>query len=264
MDIDEAKLVLANYTLDSQSADPIYREALALAVENPDLMRWWTQSKAFDANASESMNQVPVPKDLAVSLKASIGALESAKPKRKRSLASWVNRFAAVAAVLLLSVIVYDKFIIDRSDEYEGPLVERAYQYSYDGPRLSYFNKDTQKLKTWLIDNEFDLPEVLPPELLRQEGIGCRPLNWSEERVALMCFDADSIYHLFMARESEFEDVEASAEIAYQDRGNGWTVSKWKNNGFVFVLSAKVDQRQMGAMLAGYNPTSIGNGEEGI
>ncbi|MCH6257404.1 hypothetical protein MLD52_12665 [Puniceicoccaceae bacterium K14] len=257
MDIEETKIILANYTLNTDSKDEIFQEALTVAKANPELMQWWTEAKAFDTEAKKSMDQIPVPGDLAVSLKASIGALESSKPKQKRTLAFWVSRCSAIAACLLLSFLVYDKLIVDRSDEYEGPLLDRAFQYSYDGPRLSYFNKDTEKLRNWLVDNEFDLPDALPPKLLEQKGIGCRPLNWSEDRVALMCFDAHTVYHLFMTKEGQFEGVDATPEIAYQSQKKGWTLSKWKSNGYVFVLSAKADEQQMGAMLAGYTPEAI-------
>lgn len=250
MDENEATLILASYTLDNEPDDDSkFDEAVEAAKANPKLMSWWKQNQDEDRAIRDSLANAHVPTDLRASLLASL---------ENKTVPFWKRppffQAIAVAACLALSCVVYFNFIVDKSDEYTGPLAERAFNYSFDGPRLSYLNKDTSKLVDWLEENEFEVPENLPPALLDQKGIGCRPLNWSEQRVAIMCFDAETVYHLFIARGDEFKDFEVNESFDFQDKKKGWTVSKWKSNDHVFVLAGKSTREQMSRYLASYNP----------
>jgi len=155
---------------------------------------------------------------------------------------------------VVLAVNIYFKFIVDRSDLYEGPFVDRAFDYSFDGPRLKYFNKDTTKITDWLKAQNFELPSRLPERFLQQEGIGCRPLDWSESKVAIICVDAGLVYHLFVAKETDFSEPQLSESPQFEERQAGWTVSKWKSEGHLFVLTAKANPDDLNQMLAGYRP----------
>ncbi len=250
MDENEAKLILASYTLDNTPDDDSkFEQAIELAAANPELMSWWTRNQVEDQAIRDCLAHAPTPSDLRTSLLAS---LENATLPlwKRRSFAQGV----AAAACLALSCIIYFQFIRDVSDGYTGPLADRAFNYSYDGPRLSYFNHNTSKLVDWLREQEFAVPENLPPALLEQEGIGCRPLNWSSNRVAIMCFNAETVYHLFIARSEDFLEFVADQGIDYQKRKKGWTVSKWKSDDYLFVLTAKSNPNQMSRYLASYTP----------
>jgi hypothetical protein len=69
-----------------------------------------------------------------------------------------------------------------------------------------------------------------------------------------MCFDADVVYHLFIARGEEFENVDLKKSFEFETRKAGWTVSKWESGGHVFVLTAKASQENLESMLAEYTP----------
>jgi len=246
----EAKLVLSNYTLGEPPVDDSrFDEALKVAEADPELMAWWNRAKENDAVIQGRLRSFEPPPDLRAALGAS---MENASKKRyfRRTL----TRYLALAASLVVVTGIYFQFIVDRSDEYTGPLVDRAFNYSFDGPRLKYFNKDTTKITDWLVGQNFDLPPQLPPRFLAQEGIGCRPLNWSDSMVAIICVDAEVVYHLFVAKGEEFEEVNLSDTFEYEKRKAGWTVSKWESQGHVFVLTAKASQERMDSMLAEYSP----------
>ncbi len=250
MDKVEAKLILANYTLDiPPTDDPRFDEALALAKRDPELMAWWTQAKEDDSTIQGRLQEFAPPPDLRPALEASMENVS-----RWRSRRRVLVRYLALAATVVLMVNVYFTFIVDRSDAYAGPLAERAFNYSFDGPRLKYFNKDTTKITDWLESQNFELPGQLPPKFLAQEGIGCRPLNWSDSKVAIICVDAEVVYHLFVAKEGEFENFDLSEEFEYEPQKAGWTVSKWESQGHLFVLTAKASQERLESMLAGYTP----------
>lgn len=250
MDKEEAKLILANGTLENASqSDPKFEEALRMAEQDTELKTWWESTRSTDLFLQEKLNQAHVPSDLKSSLYASLEGARNKRNSRKR-----LYRYFALAASLILAVHVYFQYIVDYSDDYTGPLADRSFNYSFDGPRLSYLNKDTRMLTEWLEDQDFELPANLPPKLLALNGIGCRPLNWSKERVALMCFKADTVYHLFIGFKEDFEDFNATPEVAFEPRKKGWTVSKWTANDYVFVLTAQATQDDMASMLAEYNP----------
>ncbi len=250
MDKDEAKLILANCTLDNApQGDAKFEEALRIAEKDTELKAWWESMQSTDRILQEKLHQAAVPSDLKSSLYAS---LEGTRNKRRSK--RLLFRYLSLAASLLIATYVYFQYIVDYSDDYIGPLADRSFQYSFDGPRLSYFNKDTKMLTQWLEEQDFDLPDALPPKLLAQKGIGCRPLNWSEERVALICFKADTVYHLFIGMKDDFQDFDATPEIAFEGRKKGWTLSKWTSDDYVFVLTAQAKQSEMESFLAGYEP----------
>ena len=250
MNESEAKLILANYTLgDAPLDDARFYEAMKVAESDPELMSWWERAKERDSEIKGKLLQFEPPSDLKAALYASVEGVSKGKA-RHRSFMSYL----AIAASLLLAFNLYYKYGIDRSDEYTGPLVERAFNYSFDGPRLSYFNKDTTKITDWLEEQDFELPKELPKRFLAQKGIGCRPLNWSDSKVAIICIDAEVVYHLFIARGEEFENVDLKKSFEFEPKKAGWTVSKWESGGHVFVLTAKASQESLESMLAEYTP----------
>lgn len=250
MDKQEAKFILSSYTLDNEpSNDERYIAARGLAESDAELADWWKTQKQADQAISKSLRSFAVPPDLQSALRLTI-----ADKERKRLRFASARKWFSIAAAFMFCSYLFFEYGIDRSDDYEGPLAQRALDYAVDGPRLSYFNRDTTKLKTWLTDNGFDLPSQLPPKLLALEGVGCRPLNWSDEGVALMCFNADTVYHLFVGKEKDFPAFEASENIGYAQQGNGWTVSKWKDQDYLLVLTAKATVDEMSQFLANYAP----------
>lgn len=252
MDKQEAKLMLSSHTLGNETSDdPRFIAAKDLASQDEELSTWWESQKQADQALSKSLRSFEVPSDLHSALKMTL-----ADKERKRLRFVQARKWFSIAAAFMLCSYLFFEYGIDRSDDYTGPLASRAFDYAVDGPRLSYFDRDTSKLKTWLTDNGFDLPSQLPPKLLELEGIGCRPLNWSEEKVALMCFNADTVYHLFIGAENDFPEFEASEHIGYAQQDNGWTVSKWKDKDHLFVLTAKATVDEMSQFLASYAPGS--------
>lgn len=250
MDKQEAKLILASYTLDNQpTGDGRFDAALALAKSDPELSAWWDAQRATDRHIKSRLQAVEAPSDLRSALRETI-----AGARGHRSWFSAYRNVLAIAATIALALGLYYQYGIDRSDDYTGSLAQMAYEYSVDGPRLSYFNRDTQKLRDWLAENQFELPEQLPPKLLELDGIGCRPLKWSAERVALMCFDADTVYHLFVASKRDFPNFEASEEIDFDHYKDGWTVTQWTDRDHVFVLTAKAPTAAVSGFLASYTP----------
>lgn len=250
MDKQEAKLILSSYTLRNEpDSDSKFEAAKQLAENDKELGEWWDAQKQADQELSSSLRGFEVPTDLRSALKMTIEDKE-----RKRLRFAKARKWMSIAAVLTLCSYLFFEYGVDRSDDYTGTLAQMAFDYSVDGPRLSYFNEDTGSLKTWLNENGFDVPEQLPPNLLALEGIGCRPLNWSEEKVALMCFNADTVYHLFIGMEKDFPEFEASGEIGYAQKDNGWTLSKWKDKDYLFVLTAKATVADMSTLLASYDP----------
>jgi len=250
MDKQEAKLILSSHTLGEEPlGNERFDAAKALLERDEELASWWKTQKEIDETMSQSLRRFEVPADLHSALKMTL-----ADKERKRLRFVRARNWLSIAAIFAIGFGLYFQYGIDRSDDYTGPLANRAFEYSVDGPWLTYFDRDTSNLKNWLTENGFSLPENLPPKLLALEGIGCRPLDWSNERVALMCFNADTVYHLFIGKERDFPNFEASEQIGYASKEEGWTMSKWKDNDHLFVLTAKATVDEMSQFLASYTP----------
>ncbi|MBC2605257.1 DUF3379 family protein [Pelagicoccus albus] len=253
MDKQEAKLILSSYTLGHEPDDDEKFEAAKKLTENDsELSAWWEEQKSSDQKLSASLKSVPVPADLQSALKLSM-----ADRQRKRLRFIQTSKWLSMAAAVAMAFTLFFKYGIDRSDDYQGPLAQRAFNYSVDGPRLSYMDRDTGNLKNWLAASGFSLPQQLPPKLLELEGVGCRPLEWAENKVAIMCFNADTVYHLFIGSEEDFPNFEASEIIGYEQANEDWAISKWKQDDHLFVLTAKTTVDQMSAYLADYSPSSL-------
>ncbi|MBL4575339.1 MAG: hypothetical protein JKY51_04465 [Opitutaceae bacterium] len=119
---------------------------------------------------------------------------------------------------------------------------------------MKYHNKDPEKLVSWLTAEGFPVPDNLPPKLLEQKSIGCRRLKWSEGQVAILCFNAETVYHLFIAQKAEFTDVDVSEAFEYKEMPKGWTMGKWEKDGYIFILTSKATVGDLSAMLANYTP----------
>jgi len=250
MDREEAKLVLEGFTLQGESREPGFvQEAKNRLDADPELRLWWEEARQGDELVKDKVLEFAPPRELRAAIRASVRSSVAWRGYRRRAV-----QFLGLAASVALVGVFLRFTVFDRSDDYTGPLVDRAFQYAYDGPTLSYFNRDVQKIADWIEKQDFELPDQLPPKLFEQEGIGCRPLKWSESRVVLMCFRADTTYHLFVAREEEFDDFSASDSFEFESRQDGWSVSKWSSNGYALVLTAQTEESRLASMLASYTP----------
>lgn len=247
----DAKRILSTYTLaDEPGDDPSFRKAKEMLAADSELAAWWEEQRKTDQAVRDRLSQTPVPADLRAALSENLADQRRIAARRAR-----IRKWSGLAASFLMAAYLFFHYGIDRSDDYTGPLPSRAYAYSSDGIRLSYFDRDPQKLQEWLEARGVELPDHLPPKLLALEAIGCRTLEWAPSDVALLCFDAETVYHLFVARKEEFPANEVSQEFDYEHYADGWTISQWTDGDFVFVLTGKTTQEEMSDYLASYNPS---------
>jgi len=254
MDREEAKLILADKTLgDLDSSrnpdDPKVQEAFRLIETDTELERWWKSTVESDRALREQFAAFEPPTDLKASLHASLEQ-QAKGVSRRRKIIQWMS----IAASLVLVGIIGSNFLIDRTNEFQGPLEQTAVEYSMYGPRLKFFDTDSGKLVDWLRERNIAIPSELPTNLLQQEGIGCRPLDWSENKVAILCFNADTVYHLFIGKDQDFSDFKDNPNIEYRKANKKWTTSSWRSGDHVFVLTAKATIPDMKQMLASYTP----------
>jgi len=66
--------------------------------------------------------------------------------------------------------------------------------------------------------------------------------------------NAGVVYHLFVTKEEDFSETQLTESIQFEERKAGWTVSKWKSQGHLFVLTAIANPDELGYMLSGYSP----------
>jgi len=104
-------------------------------------MEWWIRAKKGDQRFQEELKVNWPPTELRTALASSMEGVANLRNRRRTFV-----RYLALAASLVLAVNIYFKFIVDHGDFYEGPLVDRAFDYSLDGPRLKYFNEDVTKM----------------------------------------------------------------------------------------------------------------------
>ena len=88
MNREEAKDILSAYRTSGEDAsDPQFQEALILAIQDPEMARWFEQEQAWDLQISKKLRELPVSTDLRDQLLASLTM--SDRPSQKARSHPW-------------------------------------------------------------------------------------------------------------------------------------------------------------------------------
>ena len=102
MNREEAKDILSAYRASGEDAsDPQFQEALKLAIQDPEMARWFEQEQAWDLQISKKLRELPVSPDLRDHLLVSLNMSDrpSIKSPKKRVL-TLGGGFGGVCAAL--------------------------------------------------------------------------------------------------------------------------------------------------------------------
>src|SRR6266849_8628452 len=95
MNREEAKDILSAYRASGEDAsDPQFQEALKLAIQDPEMARWFNQEQAWDLQISKKLRELPVSPHLRDQLLVSLKII---RPP------SWRRKPAALAAAAVVA-----------------------------------------------------------------------------------------------------------------------------------------------------------------
>lgn len=229
MDKDQAQFVLESYQAGlTDPEDPQMVEALGAMAGDPELAAWFARMRAWDAEFTTALLDLPVPDELRAVLlscigngqgdmpeaedefsTAMIGALagiptpdnlrarvlvamdrssHSRKTKRWQRLAL---PFAAAAGITLALLFEFRGTAKRPDPALSIDVVQTNFIRVYESPLFSLDERqpDPQALFRSLKAKGLPCPGCLPPGLANLRSIGCRELSIDQKRGAVICFD---------------------------------------------------------------------------
>ena len=251
MNTEEAKLILAAVHDDADRAsDPEIGQAFSLLEDNPELNDWLLRERAFDAAVSRKLASVEAPADLKATVMDLLGGQVSRSNTPPHSRIRWFQPpvLAAAAAIILIPLLAIQLFTgranAKSFDTFRSDMVEFANsEIANSNFKLDLEEQDLPKLYAWLNANNATYPVAIPDCIGCHESVGCKIIDWSEDRVTLICLrnGTKQVVHCFVIPRSEIEKIpdeeRIRATLAVGDLETcGWTD---QNNLYLLVGSAK-------------------------
>lgn len=256
MNSDEAKFILqARRPNGTDDGTPAMRDALDQAARDPLVSDWLAKQQRFDGAVTQALRQVQPPADLRALILA--GAALQTAPRarawwRRPSWLALAASLALIATVATLSLVRPRPTDAPPSADYTASaniaaLRDLALAESV-GPHTSAVHADEiGELGRWLEAPGQRLTVGLPLDFDALKALGCRSLTVAGREVLEVCFVRDQVYHLYIARRSDFTPgPDGSTEIA---RHNGLVVASWARDDLVHVLATKGDETALLALL---------------
>jgi hypothetical protein len=247
MTSNEAKNVLSVYPPEGQAEDdPNFVEALAYVVRDPDLSRWFEESRAFDRALTAKLKEIVPPSGLKSEILSKISG-ESARVRFRP--AQWL----ALAAVLVFGGLVLVHQIVPparetpafsqfKSDTLAMLAVAPAPQLDLLTPRLS----DTRQFI-----NERGAPSTdsLPKALKKMETAGCRVFEWRGYPASLTCFQLPSgkFLHLVVIDDRAFGSE--PVPLGWQTV-NGWHIMLQRQQNRLIMWATRESMEEFKSVMA--------------
>ncbi|MEO5718337.1 MAG: hypothetical protein ABIR29_07170 [Chthoniobacterales bacterium] len=248
MNEQEARLILqACRPGDEDYGDPQVVEALQMAEQSPELVRWLAEEQAFDRAMAVQLAALPAPFGLKTRILA-----QHAPPASSR-MARWIFSLAGAAALLFLLVQVVDFW---RS---AAPATAALPSYASEmvsfvklPPPLEMESNNLGTIKDWLAQNRKLTPEV-PANMAALPPVGCRILSYREHKVTLVCFHREDgrLVHLFVVDRSALPKVKPGDAPSFVKEGE-WMTAVWAEGDRAYMIAAQGDE----AAVRGYLPSA--------
>ena len=240
MNNDEAKFLLRAYRPGGRdAADPAFAGALAQARTDPGLGSWFARAQAFDGAVAEKLRTVAPPPGLREAILA--GASVSQASRGLRRWPVWLGLAACVALVFGAATWAL------RNTVSAGPLMAFALHDARFEKHVGH-GEAASELQRVLQDPATRLTAGLPVNLAALRSTGCRTLSFGGREVLEICFQrGGSMFHLYMARRSDFPQV-ASAQPRFGHK-YGCCAAQWTDTRHVFIVATDADPAALRALL---------------
>lgn len=238
MDRNEAKLLLQACRPNGEdAASPVFAEALALAVRDPELKAWWEAQQAFDRKISAKLKEVPVPADLRATILAG-RKIEQLTPHYR--LPYWL---AAAAIVMVLCVAGSLAF---HTGQQRPPTMAKA---GYDEAALAFLGNDAPSLGTlsadhgqveaWLSQHNSPVGTI-PANMGSMPSVGCQTFAVQGHTVSLICFSmaGGGVAHLFVVDQKALTDPPGMSGPEYKQFGS-WATASWSDGTKSYLLATR-------------------------
>jgi len=236
----EARFILSAYRPDGQDAnDQRFVEALDQARRDPILERWFEESVAFDAVATEKLCAVAVPTDLRENILAGV---KMSRPLRWSKRFNWAIAAALILIATLGSLIWHSTLSVPLAgwqNEALGVISSLARnESSFDAQ-----SRSASELVAWLSANHAPAAQKLPPNVEKLETLGCKTFSWRGQPISVICFmRADGgLIHLVFTK-----TVDGGRENVPRFVQQGeWATATWCSGDMICMLALEGPTNQL-------------------
>jgi hypothetical protein len=251
---DEARFLLtARRPGGADDAAPPLREALEQAARDPALSAWVAKEQRFDGAVAAALRSVAPPPALRAQILAGAAAQPRSAVWWRKPV--WLAMAAAATVGIGLAILGVVRFrpsgtppadTLAHVDHHV--LRAHALRDLTEGHETAVYAHDVGELGRWLENPAQRLTVGLPLDFEGLRRAGCRTLTIAGREVLEVCFTRGEMFHLYIARRSDFPAPEnlRLPDVVARD---GLASAVWTSGDLVYVLAAAGDQRTLRAVL---------------
>jgi hypothetical protein len=238
----EAKFILSAYRAGGQDAnDPVFKEALRHAQQDPALAAWFAREQAHSAAMAAKVGEVTPPAGLRAAILA--GARVSEAPRLVRwHQASWLAAAAGFAVLLTATtLVVLRPTSASAAPKLAAFAVDDTLHAQHGG-----HGAPASALGAMLAQPSTRLGRELPVDFATLRTTGCRTLQFGGHDVIEVCFSrGHDEFHLYVVQRADFPGLPAKKAPGVVEK-NGAAALAWSdaNHYYVVVSSAGRDPLQ--------------------
>jgi anti-sigma factor RsiW len=238
---DEAKFILSAYRPDGADAqDSRFSDAITQAERDPELAQWFQGQRQFDAEISDALGAVPLPRDLRTKI------LAGGKVSRPRVWSTSRTILALAAGIVLLAALagVWSKRA-PALDRWQRDALAVISMLGSGAERFDLESDNAAVLQGWLREQHAPAPTALPVALQSLPALGCKTLSSDGRAVSIICFKMrdGEIVHLVVTDQGTLGDAPPTEPRFVQE--DGWKTASWSANGRACMLATKAPEREL-------------------
>jgi anti-sigma factor RsiW len=248
MNTEKARFILqARRPNGTDDTTPPVREALVHALHSPELSAWLAGQEKFDQLVARALSQVPPPPELRALILAGVTLEKTRIVFWRRPV--WLALAASLALAGGLTLTPYKKTSALQNTPGIAELHARALHESQGMHPDMVKASMVGALGRWL-ENPFQRLTVgLPLDFAGLSAVGCRTLTVGGREVLEICFMRDRLYHLYVARRSDFAPGQGEGDIPIIAAQGGYVVASWTRGDLVHVLATEGDAAALRSVL---------------
>jgi uncharacterized membrane protein YbaN (DUF454 family) len=241
MNREEAQFILGAYRPDTVDAlDPQFKEALALARQDPVLAQWLAEEQALDRAFAAKLRARPVPAELKAQL-----LLARATFRRRR----WWQQPAWLAAAAVFAVLLSVSAVMFRTPAGADELARfRTAMAAVATDEDDHFDKaglDVAGYKKWLAAHRGHPDFILPPGLADKGISACKVIEWDRHPVTMLCFKVSGQHlDIFVVKAADFPGLKLDATPVYLATAE-LTTATWLRDGKVYLLAGSMSAAEL-------------------
>jgi anti-sigma factor RsiW len=229
----------------SDSGDPEFAGALALAAADPVLAAWIEDQRRFDSAIASRLQSIPVSADLRTRILAG-GRVSRPVPwfsaRRLWAIAALITLFAGLG-------LWYSGGARPDPDGWKSQTIATVSSLLSGQTKFDVESPSVADLQQWLHANGSP-DSTLPDALRRLASAGCKTIMWNGHPISIICFHGPGgeMVHLAMVDRAALSSPppEGHPEFATRD---GWRMASWSQGDVAMMLITRAQESQLRTLL---------------